>query len=193
MICCVTGHRPKGFPFPYDTDNVYYNTYLDILGDAVEELMYEGYTHFISGMADGVDLDFASIIVSISDRFEGIVLESALPYPLRTPIRPTESDGVRHALVNKSQKITVVSPQYFRGCMQKRNRYMVDRSDLVLAVWNGEERGGTWDTISYARKKGKPIRYIMLKELTLEDRERSLARILLAEEIRRKIEEQENF
>ena len=66
---------------------------------------------------------------------------------------------------------------------------MVDKSDLVLAVWNGEERGGTWDTISYARKKGKPIRYIMLKELTLEDREKSLEHLLLIEELRRKIEE----
>ena len=193
MICCVTGHRPKGFPFPYDTDNLYYNTYLDILGDTVEELMYEGYTHFIYGTADGVDLDFASIIVSLSNKFEGIILESALPYPLRTPIKYTESDEARNALVNKSQIITVVSSRYFRGCMQKRNRYMVDKSDLVLAVWNGEESGGTWDTINYARKKGKPIRYIMLKELTLKDREKSLARILLSEEIREEIKKKGNF
>ena len=193
MICCVTGHRPKGFPFPYDIDNEYFNTYLDVLDDIVEDLMYEGYTHFISGMADGVGLDFASIIVGISNRFEGIVLESALPYPLRTTSKESESDEIRHFLVNASQKITVVSPQYFKGCMQKRNRYMVDKSDLVLAVWNGEERGGTWDTISYARKKGKPIRYIMLKELDLADREKNLERILLLEEVRRKIEESENF
>lgn len=189
MICCVTGHRPKGFPFPYDTDNAYYNTYFDVLGDTVEDLMYEGYTHFISGMADGVDLDFATIVVNISNSFDGIVLESALPYPLRMPIKATEIDEARHALINASQKITFVSSHYFRGCMQKRNRYMVDKSDLVLAVWNGEERGGTWDTISYARKKGKPIRYIMLKELTLEDREKSLEHLLLIEELRRKIEE----
>ena len=193
MICCVTGPRPKGFPFPYDDGNIYYNTYLDVLGDTVEDLIYEGYTHFISGMADGVDLDFASAVVGLSNRFENIVLESALPYPLRESAKLTETDELRHILVFASQRITVVSPQYFRGCMQKRNRYMVDRSDLVLAVWNGEKHGGTWDTISYALKKGKPIRYIMLKELTLEDREKSLARILLSEEVRRRIEAEEDF
>lgn len=104
MICCVTGHRPKGFPFSYGTDNVYYNTYLDVLCDTVEDLMYEGYSHFISGMADGVDLDFASIIVGLSNKLEGIILESALPYPLRIPTEATESDEVRHALVNSSKK-----------------------------------------------------------------------------------------
>ena len=42
---------------------------------------------------------------------------------------------------------------------------MVDRSDLVFAIWNGKEEGGTWDTIKYARSKGKEIRYLMLDTL----------------------------
>ena len=156
MICCVTGHRPKGFPFPYDIDNEYFNTYLDVLNDTVEDLVYEGYTNFISGMADGVDLDFASIIVGISNRFEGIVFESALPYPLRISSKATESDEIRHSLVNASQKITVVSSQYFRGCMQKRNRYMVDRSSLLVSAFNGT-KGGTEFTFNYAKKQGLRI------------------------------------
>ena len=49
--------------------------------------------------------------------------------------------------------------------MQKRNRYMVDKSDIILAIWNGEKSGGTWNTIEYAQKKGKKIIYIMLSEI----------------------------
>ena len=165
MICCVTGHRPKGFPFSYDLEDSYFLIYLDVLKDTVEELMFEGYDHFISGMADGVDLDFASSVASLSNEFEGIVLESALPYPLHTPIDPSEDDIVRNTLVNQSQKITVVSPKYFNGCMQKRNRYMVDNSDMVIAIWNGEKKGGTWNTIQYAISKNKPVRYIMLNDI----------------------------
>ena len=154
----------------------------------VEELMYEGYDHFISGMADGADLDFASSVATLSNNFENIVLESALPYPLRTPTIPSENDMIRNTLVNQSQKITVVSPKYFNGCMQKRNRYMVDSSDLVLAVWNGEKRGGTWYTIDYAFKKGKPIIYIMLKELSLENSKKSFEKYLLIEKVKDALE-----
>ena len=42
---------------------------------------------------------------------------------------------------------------------------MVDKSDLVLAIWNGEKKGGTWDTIKYAQKQGKTVKYIMLSEI----------------------------
>lgn len=39
---------------------------------------------------------------------------------------------------------------------------MVDHSLLVLAIWNGMEKGGTWNTIRYARQKEKAIQYIRL-------------------------------
>ena len=65
MICCVTGHRPKGFPFPCDLENPYFLIYLEVLKDTVVELIYEGYEHFISGMANGVDLDFASTVSTL--------------------------------------------------------------------------------------------------------------------------------
>ena len=41
--------------------------------------------------------------------------------------------------------------------MLVRNDYMVDHSDLVLAIWNGEQSGGTWHTIEYAKAKGKQV------------------------------------
>ena len=41
--------------------------------------------------------------------------------------------------------------------MLARNKYMVDCSDIVLAVWNGGKKGGTWQTIKYANSKNKKI------------------------------------
>lgn len=46
--------------------------------------------------------------------------------------------------------------------MLKRNRYMVDKSDIVIAVFYGIEKGGTWHTINYAQKNKKLIEFINL-------------------------------
>ena len=46
--------------------------------------------------------------------------------------------------------------EYTPDCMDKRNRYMVDHADDILAVWNGCP-SGTGNTVRYAHKKGKSI------------------------------------
>ena len=49
--------------------------------------------------------------------------------------------------------------------MLERNRYMVDRSDYVLAVWNGKQHGGTWYTMGYAIKQQKQLEILRLDEI----------------------------
>lgn len=50
-----------------------------------------------------------------------------------------------------------VSHDYYDGCMLDRNRRLVDAADLLLAVYNGERRGGTAATVRYARKLGRRV------------------------------------
>lgn len=45
---------------------------------------------------------------------------------------------------------------YHVAKLQKRNAYMVDRSDVVFAIWDGS-KGGTANCVNYARKKKKTI------------------------------------
>ena len=47
-----------------------------------------------------------------------------------------------------------------RAAPHIRNRMIVDSCDMVLAVWDGTEKGGTYSTIKYARSKGKKIKVI---------------------------------
>jgi len=49
-----------------------------------------------------------------------------------------------------------VSPSYTRGCMQLRNRYMVDRADTLIAYVK-RDSGGSAYTKRYAIKKGLTI------------------------------------
>ena len=46
--------------------------------------------------------------------------------------------------------------EYHPYKMQLRNQYMVDNSNIVLAVWNGSS-GGTANCVRYARSKNKEI------------------------------------
>ena len=166
MVCCVTGHRPNGFPFPREKNAKQYENYLYRLRREMELLYNKGYRSFYFGMAEGADLDFAEAVLDFrAGEKVAVTLHAALPYPARPHIRETKYNVKRDEILAQSDYVYVVSPQYDRGCMQRRNCYMVDHSDLVLAIWNGKEMGGTWNTIKYARSKGKNIRYIMLNEI----------------------------
>lgn len=58
----------------------------------------------------------------------------------------------------------VVPPDYARYRPEvaplRRNEEMVDRADLVIACFDGRQRGGTYATINYARRKGKQVKII---------------------------------
>ena len=45
--------------------------------------------------------------------------------------------------------VTVLQEHYSPGCMMKRNRYMVDHADLIIACYDGKS-GGTLNTLRYA-------------------------------------------
>ncbi len=162
MICCITGHRPQGFPFPRDEAHEHCIQYKELLLQSIEKLILNGYDTFITGMADGADLDFAVCVLHHKKRYPHIILEAALPYPARPTKRPHPPTEKRASILTLCDRVHEVSPYYHTGCMQKRNVFMVDKSDLILAVWNGIEKGGTWNTIRYARQKNKPIQYILL-------------------------------
>ena len=52
--CCLTGHRPKGFPWDYEDKNLTeHKSYLAALRDKVIGLILNGYNYFISGGALG--------------------------------------------------------------------------------------------------------------------------------------------
>ena len=160
--CCCTGHRPQSFPFKYGIDRKKHNAYLKMLKAKIKLAITEyGITNFISGMALGADLDFAEIVLKLKNKYP-ITLECAIPCPNQT-LKWNSSDILRHENILKcADEINVISERYTPECMLKRNRYMVDKSRLVIAVFNGIEKGGTWHTISYAKNQNKVIELISL-------------------------------
>ena len=52
-----------------------------------------------------------------------------------------------------------LSEEFYKGCDNVRDQYMVDHSDKLLAIWDGNKTGGVWSTIRKAQKKGIDIIY----------------------------------
>lgn len=52
-----------------------------------------------------------------------------------------------------------LSDEFYKGCDNARDQYMVDHCDVLLAVWDGIKSGGVWSTIRKAQKAGKKIIY----------------------------------
>lgn len=169
--CCVTGHRPQTLNklMKYgDFNDIAFADYCDTVGYVLDHAVREGYDYFISGGAIGVDMDFAEFIIHFKETFnnyENVKLEIAVPCE-NQDLKWFADDKKRYAsILSQADFVTKVGKDYTPDCMQKRNEYMVDNSDKVLAFWNGEEKGGTWNTIQYARSKGKEIEIIDLRKI----------------------------
>jgi len=166
MICCVTGNRPQKFPFEYSQSCEQFQSYILKLTQTVNDYVANGFDHFIVGMALGVDLDFAEAVIKSKQNFlHKIVLEAAIPCCTQTKFWSDEDKSRYNMILTHCDIVNVISETYTRWCMSKRNKYMVDKADHVIAVWNGQQKGGTWNTIKYVEKCNKPLEYIMLTSI----------------------------
>ena len=146
--CCVTGHR--NIPVS-ETDNLKHELYQEI-----QAAIADGYTRFISGFADGADLLFAAIVAEEKQRNPALSLEAAIPYRgrMRTPNKEFQR------LLPACDRVTVICESYIPSCYMERNRYMVNHSQRVIAVYDGRKNGGTFSTMRYASAVGRDVRVL---------------------------------
>jgi len=99
-----------------------------------------------------VDLLFAEIILEIR-RENRIWLEAAIPY--RNRIKDGSTSFGR--LFEQCDAFTVINETYFPGCYQEQDLWMVEHSDMVIAVYDG--KGGAFIR-GYARVMDREVREI---------------------------------
>ena len=145
--CCVTGHRN----IPSDQTEAVRQG----LEQAVRQAVKDGYTAFISGFADGVDLMFAEIVSRATAKNPGIKLIAALPY--RKRLETLQKRERTKALIKQCAEVYVAAEEYLPSVYVKRNRYMVERSDRVIAVYDGRDSGGTVGTIRLTHQMKKEL------------------------------------
>ena len=155
-VCCFTGHRPAKLPWGFDETDARCLHLKARIADALEAAYESGYRHFICGMALGCDLYFCEAALALRERRPGVTVEAVIPCEEQAA-RWRERDRERwFSLVERCDNETMLQHHYDRGCMLRRNRYLVDHSAMLIAVYDGM-LGGTMYTISYAMKRGLDV------------------------------------
>jgi uncharacterized phage-like protein YoqJ len=85
-----------------------------------------------------------------------VTLEAAVPCPTQADHWRADLRARYQTILLQCDRRTLVSDAYDRGCMMRRNRYMVDASRMLIAASNGQP-GGAENTIRYAKSKGLEI------------------------------------
>lgn len=156
MTIAVTGHRPDKL-FGYNMNDSRYLTLKDMMKDYLREV---GCTDAYSGMALGIDQLFAIATLQLRNEGLPIKLHCAIPCQNHSSKWPNSSKIFYNKILAKADEVVMVSDEPYKPwLMQKRNEYMVDRADIVLAFWDGTN-GGTKNCVDYAKKVGKKIKII---------------------------------
>lgn len=143
---CFTGHRPEKLHINEEAVRT-------ILANAVDTAIANGFVTFISGMARGVDIWAAEIVLERKKHNPDIRLICALPHPdFERGWRDSWQQRYREILA-RADWVKTICPAFSMASYQRRNEWMVDHSALVIAIYNGT-KGGTRNTIEYAERHG---------------------------------------
>lgn len=151
--CAFTGHRPKSFPWGYNENARDCILLKEVLASQIRTLAERGVTEFLSGMALGTDLWCAEIVLDLRKKNPKLKLHCILPCEDQEIKWPASEKERYHSILKQADDVVYVTRKYRDGCMLERNRYMVDHSSFLLAVYNGAAKSGTGSTVNYARRK----------------------------------------
>ena len=148
LTCCFTGHRIIS---KQETKRLEKQLYVE-----VESLINKGILYFGCGGALGFDMLAAETVIRLREKYGNIRLILVLPCKEQNKYW-NEKDKERYLkIIDCADKVIFTSEQYFSGCMQKRNRHLVDHSSVCVAYMR-KNTGGTAYTVDYARSCGTEL------------------------------------
>lgn len=157
--CCVTGHR--------NLPQKEINRVKTALRREIEKAVNDGFTHFMSGFAEGVDQYFAEIVLEMRKSNPVLELVAVIPYQKRLD-NLREKKRIYEMLENCAE-VVVIREEYQPSVYSHRNRYMVEHSDRVIAVYDGREKGGTAGTIRFTHTLKRELREIPVGKIIVPD------------------------
>ncbi len=155
--CCFTGHRAMSREARVLSSEMIKHT--------VRYLVRLGVRYFIVGGALGFDTVAAVTLLNMRDNEElldasgsrvEIELEVAVPCRDQSENWSFSDRSLYNSILASADRVSILSKSYTRGCMHKRNRYMVDKSAFCVCYVT-RSSGGSYYTMSYAKISGLEI------------------------------------
>ncbi|MCL2035945.1 MAG: SLOG family protein [Oscillospiraceae bacterium] len=161
-ICSFTGYRTQKLNACFSKSNITTEIIMKCLELQLTQMLDRGFLTFQCGMALGSDLMFARAVLQLKQRYSEALVRFVAVFPcLEHDRKWVESERrLCREIAGQADEVVMVSEYpYFKGCMAKRNRYLADNCDELMAIYDGQI-GGTMQTINYAKEKGKKVTII---------------------------------
>lgn len=171
----VTGHRPKDMKGGYkhlqtEEGQALQREFEDIIRNGLNK---HDKVRVISGMADGADMMWANAAIALKNEFPyRIQLEAHVPADSQDSLKTEKGSAYyrsRLQFVDRKQvmlgSLVPESGAYVKA-LQDRNVTMIDRSDVLVAAYNGTSvsKSGTFNAINSAIDKQHPIHFVKTRE-----------------------------
>ena len=98
----------------------------------------------------------AEAVLSLRRKYPWIALEVVVPYDGQADRWPEALQSRYRRVLVEADQVTRIGRAYTRNCLFRRNAYLVNHADLLLAVYDGQP-GGTAMTVEYAHARGVPV------------------------------------
>lgn len=151
--CSFTGHRPDRLPSGWRQEASALSPLRRAMDAAIGGALEDGYRTFLCGMALGTDILAAELVLGRRERGQSLRLIAALPCPGQDSRWSREQQARYRRLLSRADGVQVLCDRYTPYCMAARNRWMVEHSARLIAVYDGGS-GGTAGTVSLARRQG---------------------------------------
>ncbi len=141
VSCAVTGHRILGKDFDKD-----------ILIRDLGYVRSKGFNVFLCGMALGFDAECFRALEEMRKNDPEIKIAAVVPCADQEERFP-EKDAEEHGrMILSADFVARETRDYFRGCMLKRNDFLVDNCSVLYAYYLGRKKSGTYYTMKKAER-----------------------------------------
>ncbi len=109
-------------------------------------------------MAEGFDMIATEILIKLRKTYNIKIIAIVPCLGQELKWKPCQQERYKK-LLSCCDEVIVLSNHYYIGCMNDRNKFMVDNSCVCIACWNGCP-SGTGNTVKFAKQKGNKVRII---------------------------------